>query len=52
MTRLEPRGVRALPCARRTSYFGAHRPASTRVEARLVRDDLLVEIEAIAVLPG
>jgi 2-iminobutanoate/2-iminopropanoate deaminase len=36
----------------RREYFGAHRPASTLVEARLVRDDLLVEIEAIAVLPG
>lgn len=37
----------------RKEYFGAHRPASTLVEiSRLVRDDLLVEIEAIAVLPG
>lgn len=36
----------------RKEYFGAHRPASTLVEARLVRDDLLVEIEATAVLPG
>ena len=36
----------------RREYFGAHRPASTLVEiSRLVRDDLLVEIEAIAVLP-
>ena len=36
----------------RTEYFGTHRPASTLVEiSRLVRDDLLVEIEAIAVLP-
>ena len=36
----------------RKEYFGAHRPASTVVEiARLVRDDFLVEIEAIAVLP-
>lgn len=36
----------------RKEYFGAHRPASTLVEiSRLVRDDLLVEIEAIAVLP-
>ena len=35
----------------RREYFGAARPASTLVEARLVRDDLLVEIEAIAVLP-
>lgn len=36
----------------RKEYFGAQRPASTLVEARLVREDLLVEIEAIAVLPG
>jgi 2-iminobutanoate/2-iminopropanoate deaminase len=37
----------------RREYFGASRPASTLVEiSRLVRDDLLVEIEAIAVLPG
>lgn len=35
----------------RKEFFGAHRPASTLVEARLVREDLLVEIEAIAVLP-
>src|SRR4030095_12385754 len=36
----------------RKEYFGPHRPASTLVEiSRLVRDDLLVEIEAIAVLP-
>lgn len=36
----------------RREYFGASRPASTLVEiSRLVRDDLLVEIEAIAVLP-
>ncbi|HEU4367176.1 MAG TPA: RidA family protein [Methylomirabilota bacterium] len=36
----------------RKEYFGAHRPASTLVEiSRLVRDDYLVEIEAIAVLP-
>ena len=36
----------------RQEYFGPHRPASTLVEiSRLVRDDLLVEIEAIAVLP-
>lgn len=36
----------------RKEYFGASRPASTLVEiSRLVRDDLLVEIEAIAVLP-
>lgn len=37
----------------RKEYFGPRRPASTLVEiSRLVRDDLLVEIEAIAVLPG
>jgi 2-iminobutanoate/2-iminopropanoate deaminase len=37
----------------RREYFGASRPASTLVEiSRLVREDLLVEIEAIAVLPG
>jgi 2-iminobutanoate/2-iminopropanoate deaminase len=36
----------------RKEYFGPSRPASTLVEiSRLVRDDLLVEIEAIAVLP-
>jgi 2-iminobutanoate/2-iminopropanoate deaminase len=37
----------------RREYFGPSRPASTLVEiSRLVRDDLLVEIEAIAVLPA
>jgi 2-iminobutanoate/2-iminopropanoate deaminase len=37
----------------RKEYFGPHRPASTLVEiSRLAREDLLVEIEAIAVLPG
>ena len=36
----------------RKEYFGAHRPASTLIEiSRLVRDDLLIEIEATAVLP-
>ena len=36
----------------RKEYFGASRPASTLVEiSRLVRDDYLIEIEAIAVLP-
>lgn len=36
----------------RREYFGPHRPASTLVEiSRLVRDDLLVEIDAIAALP-
>ena len=37
----------------RKEYFGAHRPASTLVEiSRLVRDDLLIEIECTAVLPA
>lgn len=37
----------------RKEYFGSSRPASTLVEiSRLAKDDLLVEIEAIAVLPG
>ena len=36
----------------RQEFFGKHRPASTLVEvSRLVRDDLLLEIEAIAELP-
>jgi len=36
----------------RREYFGASRPASTLVEvSHLVRDDLLLEIEATAVLP-
>jgi len=36
----------------RKEYFGASRPASTLVEvSRLVRDDLLIEMEATAVLP-
>jgi 2-iminobutanoate/2-iminopropanoate deaminase len=35
----------------RQEFFGSHRPASTLVEvSRLVNDDLLLEIEAIAVL--
>ena len=35
----------------RKEYFGPHRPASTLVEiSRLVRDDLLIEIEATAVV--
>jgi 2-iminobutanoate/2-iminopropanoate deaminase len=35
----------------RQEFFGSHRPASTLVEvSRLVRDDLLLEIEATAVL--
>ena len=37
----------------RREYFGAHRPASTLVEiSRLVRDEFLIEIEAIAVIPS
>ena len=37
----------------RKEYFGATRPASTLVEiSRLAKDDLLMEIEAIAILPG
>ena len=37
----------------RKEYFGASRPASTLVEiSRFVRDDLLLEIEATAVIPG
>ncbi len=36
----------------RQEFFGRHRPASTLVEvSRLVDDALLLEIEAIAVLP-
>lgn len=36
----------------RQEFFGSHRPASTLVEiSKLVRDDLLIEIEAVAVLP-
>ena len=36
----------------RQEFFGSHKPASTLVEiSRLVRDDLLIEIEAVAVLP-
>jgi reactive intermediate/imine deaminase len=36
----------------RKEFFGEHRPASTLVEvSRLVHDDLLLEIEAVAVLP-
>jgi len=35
----------------RKEFFGSHRPASTLVEvSRLVNDDLLLEIEATAVL--
>lgn len=35
----------------RKEFFGAHRPASTLVEiSRFVRDDILVEIEATAVV--
>jgi 2-iminobutanoate/2-iminopropanoate deaminase len=36
----------------RQEFFGPHRPASTLVEiSRLVRDDLLLEIEAVAEVP-
>lgn len=36
----------------RREFFGEHRPASTLVEvSRLVRDDLLLEIASVAVLP-
>ncbi len=36
----------------RQEFFGPHRPASTLVEiSRLVRDELLLEIEAVAQLP-
>ncbi|HET7876296.1 MAG TPA: RidA family protein [Methylomirabilota bacterium] len=36
----------------RREYFGPSRPASTLIEiSRLVREDLLLEIEAFAVLP-
>ncbi len=35
----------------RQEFFGSHRPASTLVEvSRLVRDEFLLELEAIAVL--
>ena len=37
----------------RQEFFGTARPASTLVEiSRLVRPDLLVEIEAVVGLPG
>jgi 2-iminobutanoate/2-iminopropanoate deaminase len=37
----------------RREYFGSSRPASTLVEiSRLVHDDLLLEIEATAVVPA
>jgi hypothetical protein len=36
----------------RKEYFGASRPASTLIEiSQFVRPDLLIEIEAVAVLP-
>ena len=36
----------------RQEFFGSHRPASTLVEiSRLVRDEFLLEIEAVAQLP-
>ena len=35
----------------RQEFFGSHRPASTLVEvSRLVHDELMLEIEAVAVL--
>src|SRR2546428_625359 len=67
MPPLEPVPTATFPCKRREGadvaqrplinplrqeFFGEHRPASTLVEvSRLVRDDLLLEIEAIAELP-
>jgi 2-iminobutanoate/2-iminopropanoate deaminase len=37
----------------RQRFFGRHRPASTLVEvSRLIHDDLLLEIEAVAALPS
>jgi 2-iminobutanoate/2-iminopropanoate deaminase len=36
----------------RQEFFGEHRPASTLVEvSRLVREEFLLEIEAVAELP-
>lgn len=36
----------------RKAFFGAHRPASTLVEvSRLIHDDLLLEVEAVAIVP-
>jgi hypothetical protein len=36
----------------RKEYFGASRPASTLIEiSQFVRPDLLIEIEAVAVVP-
>ena len=35
----------------RTEFFGDHRPASTAFLCGLFRDDMLVEVEALAVLP-
>jgi hypothetical protein len=36
----------------RKEYFGASRPASTLIEiSQFVRPDLLIEVEAVAVLP-
>jgi 2-iminobutanoate/2-iminopropanoate deaminase len=36
----------------RTEFFGDHRPASTAFLCGLFRDDMLVEIEALAVIPS
>jgi 2-iminobutanoate/2-iminopropanoate deaminase len=45
-------GQRPLINPLRQEFFGAARPASTLVEvSRLVHEDLLLEIEAVAVLP-
>jgi 2-iminobutanoate/2-iminopropanoate deaminase len=45
-------GDRAAVNTVRKDYFGASRPASTLIEiSQFVRPDLLIEIEAIAVLP-
>lgn len=36
----------------RVEFFGDHRPASTAFLCGLMRDDMLVEIEALAVIPA
>ncbi|NBQ96111.1 MAG: RidA family protein, partial [Betaproteobacteria bacterium] len=44
-----------LQCLRsvRTSYLGSHQPASTLVATpALVHEDLMLEIEAVAVIAG
>lgn len=35
----------------RAEFFGDHRPASTAIVTGLIRDDMLLEVEAMAVLP-